>query len=592
VHPNTITYNTVITAYSRAGYPQRSEELLQEMITTTTTTNNNTQTTVPVDDTTTTPGQERKRFDNSSGTPTTTTTTTIQPDVQSFTSILAGWARVGTIEAAERADELLRIMQLPQINIDPNVDTYGSCIHCWARVAAGRRNNLHDSNSNSNHHHHHHHKDSSSSSSTKNQEKAVQRAEELFHEMRVHRNIQPDVFAYTGVLNAYGRSGRVEKAASFLEACLQEYDTTKNPRMKPTAVTFTAILNALSKVAMTIPDAATKAHLLLHRMKDEYGIEPNVFSYSAVLDAYARSKRPDAADKALRLFRDMRGGGGGDDGSAAAAGDVDVNVGLEPNAYTCTNVLKALARGGRVEEAEELLTELVHDQRITIKLGPRAFSSVLHGWSKSKRRDAAERAEDLLIRMQNLYRQQKIEGPPNTICYNSVLACWAHSNVPGAAERADLLLCTIDQQQQQQQQQQQDNVSSDRKGGTSSHYQQDRHHQMVRCNRIMYNTVMNAWANEGNIVRVNELYQGLVTKSRVDRTFIPDEWTYRAVWKAIWNSNQIRTEEKYQRLQRVLAAMHNSGISPTTNMKLGLRQLRQHQERNTTTDTTTTNIHQ
>jgi pentatricopeptide repeat protein len=523
VYPNTITYNTVITAYSRAGYPQRSEELLNEMITNTQDNNYDTQNQLL---------QQHQGSNNSMS-----TTVTTKPDVQSFTSILAGWARIGTIEAAERADELLQMMQRPEINIEPNVETYGSCIHCWARVAAGTETK---SNSNSNYNY---------NNNNNNQEKAVKRAEELFHEMRVDRNIQPNVFSYTGLLNAYGRSGCAVKAHEFLEACLHEYDTTGNPRMKPTAVTFTAILNAWSKVAASIPDAADKAHSLLRRMKEEYGIEPNAFSYSTVLDAYARSNRPDATDKAHRLFRDMR----------------EV-VGLEPNAYTCTNVLKALARGGRVEVAEELLIELINDERVTAKLGPHAFSCVLHGWSKSKRRDAAERAEDLLIRMQNFYRQKKVFEPPNAMCYNNVLTCWAHSNVPGAAERADLLLRTIIQQQEQQQQLQ----------APGKNISQDRY--SIRCNQIMYNTVMNAWANQGNLSRVNELYTELVEKSRLDRNLNPDEWTYRAVWKAILKTNQVGMEERHQHLQMVLQSMNNIGIQPTTKMKLDLQQLQRHQE--------------
>jgi pentatricopeptide repeat protein len=544
VHPNTITYNTVITAYSRAGYPQRSEELLNEMITNTQGNNYDTQNQLLQQ-------HQHQHYNlgvssnNKNNNSSMTTTVTTKPDVQSFTSILAGWARIGTIEAAERADELLQMMQRPEINIEPNVETYGSCIHCWARVAAGTAT-MSPRNSNNNNNY--------NNNNNRNQEKAVKRAEELFHEMRVDRKIQPNVFSYTGLLNAYGRSGRAEKAHEFLEACLHEYDTTGNPRMKPTAVTFTAILNAWSKVATSIPDAADKAHSLLRRMKEEYGIEPNAFSYSTVLDAYARSNRPDATDKAHLLFHDMR----------------EV-VGLEPNAYTCTNVLKALARGGRVEVAEELLIELINDERVTVKLGPHAFSCVLHGWSKSKRRDAAERAEDLLIRMQNFYRQKKVFEPPNAMCYNNVLTCWAHSNVPGAAERADLLLRTIIQQQEQQQEQLQ---------APGKNNPQDRY--SIRCNRIMYNTVMNAWANHGNLSRVNELYTELVEKSRLDRSLNPDEWTYRAVWKAILKTNQVGMEERHQRLQMVLQSMNDIGIQPTTKMKLDLQQLQLHQQINST----------
>jgi len=319
--------------------------------------------------------------------------------------------------------------------------------------------------------------------------------------------------------------------------------------MKPTVVTFTAILNAWSKAA-GVPEAAEKAHELLDRMNDEYGIEPNVFSYSAVLDAYARSANPDAAEKAVGLFRDMR----------------EV-AGLEPNAYTCANVLKAVSRGGRVEEAENLLNELIRDREVTVKLGAHAFSSVLYGWSKSKRRDAPERAESLLIRMQELYRNKMIDSPPNAICYNNVLACWAHSELPGAAQRADDLLRRINQQQEL--------CDTDRQQPSQRGVQQEL--PAVRCNRIMYNTVMNAWANTGNLSKTNDLYTELLEKCRSDSGLAPpDEWTYRALWKSIVKTNEIGAGEKLDRLRVLIQTMADRDIQPNGNMEKDLERI-QHQ---------------
>jgi pentatricopeptide repeat protein len=560
IPPNTITYNTVITAYSRAGFPQESEKLLQEMISI----------------------YQNNQHSNSNGSgngngnndPSPTShnyqessdvgffdkyaiMTTTKPDVQSFTSVLAGWARVGTLEAAERADELLRVMQLPEVDIEPNVESYGSCIHCWARVADGT--NARGSNA----------KSHQGKKSTRDQrEHAVKRAEALFREMREDCNISPNVYAYTGLLNVYGRSGRSRKAHAFLEACLDEYDRTGDPRMKPTVVTFTAILNAWSK-GSNAPEAPEKAHELLHRMKDEYGIEPNAFSYSSVLDCYSRSDRPDAATKALCLFRDMR----------------EV-AGLEPNVYTCSNVLKAMARGGKVEEAEALLLALVHDKDVRAKLGPHAFSSVLYGWSKLKQRDAPERAEALLVEMQELYRRKMIDGPPNSVCWNNVLACWAHSDLPGAAQRADDVLKWIRQQQQELE----ENQSSYAVGtNTSTRHKQPqigggaRDNSSVRCNIIMYNTVMNAWANNGNFAKANELYLELLEQHILDASISPpDEWTYRALWKSIVKTNQMGAEEKLNQFQMVVQSMADVGLEPNKNMNTDLERFR-HQHNNSTT---------
>ncbi|VEU34754.1 unnamed protein product [Pseudo-nitzschia multistriata] len=530
IPPNTITYNTVITAFSRAGEPLQSEKLLEEMITAH---QNDCRGNLTPQTSNFLDGKDSGDTDDARNDvffDETASTTTTKPDVQSFTSVLAGWARVGTFEAAERAEELLRTMQRPDVGIRPNVESFGACIHGWARVASG----THPRGSREHKRH--------IASGKQQQAEAVKRAEALFHEMREEHNIQPDVYSYTGLVNAYGRSGRAETAHKFLEACLGEYDRTKDPRMKPTVVTFTAILNAWSKASRD-PLAAERAHQLLRRMKNDYGIQPNAFSYSAVLDAYARSDQPDAADKALRLFRDMR-----------------KVSGLEPNAYTCTNVLKAIARGGRVEEAEELLSELIHDERTRARLGAHAFSSVLYGWSKSKRTDAPIRAEALLIRMQELHRNRLIDEPPNAICCNSVLACWARSGLPGAAQRAEDLLRSISEEQECK--------KKDPDGDDSQDFP------TIRPNRIMYNTVINAWANEGNAARANNLYEEFLERSKSEAGLAPpDEWTYRALWKATIKTSQVPSEEKLHQLKSLMRSMADSGFRPSDKMETDLQDI-------------------
>jgi pentatricopeptide repeat protein len=554
IPPDTISYNAVITAYSRAGFPQESEKLMQEMISEYQNNQHSSGNGRGNNGRSPTSHHSQKSSDVGLFDEKYALMTTTKPDVRSFTSILAGWARVGTLEAAERADELLRVMQLPEVDIEPNVETYGSCIHCWARVLDGSSNNAHRNSKNNKSHQGRKH------FSRDQREHAVNRAESLFREMREDRNLSPNVHAYTGLLNVYGRSGRSRKAHAFLEECLDEYDRTGDLRMKPTVVTFTAILNAWSK-GFDAQEAPEKAHELLRRMKDQYGIKPNAFSYSSVLNCYSRSDHPEAATKALSLFRDMR----------------EV-AGLEPNIYTCSNVLKAMARGGMVEEAESLLLALVHDKGVSAKLNSHAFSSVLYGWSKAKHRDAPERAEALLVEMQELYRRKMIDEPPNSICWNNVLACWAHSDLPGAAQRADDLLKRIRQQQQQNELKENQLPSA--------HHKQPRRGGGARGNasdHIMYNTVMNAWANNGNFEKANELYLELLEQHRLDASLSPpDEWTYRALWKSIVKSHQMGAEEKLRHFQTVVQSMADVGLEPSKDMKAVLERFRRNQQNDTT----------
>eukprot|EP00536_Pseudo-nitzschia_multiseries_P018397 jgi/Psemu1/228791/e_gw1.2476.3.1 len=286
----------------------------------------------------------------------------------------------------------------------PNVASYNIVIDAWTKqVGSG----------------------SSTPTSRKRDLDMAHRAHEWMERMKV-AGIQPNTITYNTVITAYSRAGqpfgRAQMADDFLEACLSEYDATKDPQMRPTVVTFTAILNAWSK-AKGFPEAARKAHRLLLRMEEQYGIRPNAFSYSAVLDAYARSTLPDAADKALCLFHDMR------------------------------------------------------DQR-------------------SSRLDIGESQE-----------------------------------LPA-----------------------------------------------IRCNRIMYNTVINAWANQGNFSKANDLYRELLEKSKVNTSLAPpDEWTYRALWKAIIKSNQIGPQEKLNRMQKLMQLMTDSGLDLSNHMQDDIERIRQQQ---------------
>lgn len=91
----------------------------------------------------------------------------------------------------------------------------------------------------------------------------------------------------------------------------------------------------------------------------------------------------------------------------------------------------------------------------------------------------------------------------------------------------------------------------------------------------MYNTVMNAWANNGNFDRANDLYHELLEQHRLDaRRSPPDDWTYRALWKAIIKSNKMEGEEKLRRMQDVMGLMADAGLKPNKNMKADLERFK------------------
>jgi pentatricopeptide repeat protein len=506
--PNHISYNTVITAHARAGNPQQAEALLHEMIQ---------QSSSPL-------VQHNTNANNSNSTAV-ATTLVVRPDVQSFSQVIAAWSRVGTLEAAERAEALLREL-MPRVGIRPNVQTYSNCLSCWAKVPLMAL--------------------SSSSSSSSNDEDntniPTKRAQALFDELKEDPQLTPDVINYTTLMNVYGRHGQPEQAQAVMEDLLTAYERTKDPRLKPNVQSFTTVLSAWSHYSANANTTETTkksnnnnnannngkqapehAEAWLRRMA-EYGVQPNVISYSTVLDAWAKSPHPEAPDRAQAILDHMR--------------TSKTNTTLRPNAISYTTVMKAYARHGRAEDAERLLQEMLEDDSLP-QPDHYTFSSVLFAWSKSKSPNAAERAEWILVRMQELYEAKLLKQPPNVICYSNVLACWAQ--VPDG-ERAEAILRVMQARG-------------------------------VQPNVVSYNTVINAWANESRsnnqaLDRVYAVLEELGELARTKKKLQPDEWTYRAVWKAIATSHRVG---KLERANELLETMKVKMVKPTKSMMQQLR---------------------
>ena len=82
-----------------------------------------------------------------------------------------------------------------------------------------------------------------------------------------------------------------------------------NTDCRPTAVTYNAVINAFAKSKME--DAAERAEEILLKMEKMYeagaDIQPNTRSFNSVMNAWAKSSRDDAADHAQELFDFMNG---------------------------------------------------------------------------------------------------------------------------------------------------------------------------------------------------------------------------------------------------------------------------------------------
>lgn len=195
-------------------------------------------------------------------------------------------------------------------------------------------------------------------------------------------------------------------------------------------------------------DAADQALRLLDRMEELHysslledkhdltkKMSPDVRSYTKVINALARSMRPDSGELAGDLLRKME-----------YLYDTEQNADVKPNAYTYTAVIEAHANSGvdgSAERAEEVLEQMIKkyergDKDVTPTA--RCFNAVINAYAKSGYPDAAAQAEAVFSRMEGLYMSGVREVKPNTFNYNSLITALANSEEEGSAERAAEIL--------------------------------------------------------------------------------------------------------------------------------------------------------
>jgi len=212
-------------------------------------------------------------------------------------------------------------------------------------------------------------------------------------------------------------------------------------------------------------------------------LAPDVRSYSKLINAYAKSDRKDAGEKAHSVLNAMLE-------LPPPSSSTDHNT-VTPDTFLYTSVLEAYANSSpasptAAQTAESLCYEMhaLHADRpeLNIRPTPRSYNAVINAWgrSASHQSDSAERAEAFLDAMERQHtacqrvNPDDVENPkPNTINYNSAIHAWANSRSDDAPNRSERLLRRMRERHLE--------------GGD----------ELVRPNEISYNACIDAWAKSG-----------------------------------------------------------------------------------------------
>jgi hypothetical protein len=280
----------------------------------------------------------------------------------------------------------------------------------------------------------------------------------------------PNTVSFTNAITAWARCTRkdsAKRASSLLERMLALYETRGWEHVRPNKITYNSVITAWARSGER--GSATMAESLLMQMYEFYNnqtnsidggallvnnnnLKPDSRSWNAVINAVARSRDPNCADRARALLDEM--------GRLYNEGDTD----LKPDALTFGAVINSYANSGVAGASDKASQLLLHMESLN-QLGydgvrPTTFvyNACMNAFAKdpmiivvgedgeepamAAQLDRAERAEQLLDSMERRYDKniEDVGIMPDCISYGTVINAYANANSILSGERADVVL--------------------------------------------------------------------------------------------------------------------------------------------------------
>jgi pentatricopeptide repeat protein len=263
---------------------------------------------------------------------------------------------------------------------------------------------------------------------------------------------------------------------------------------KPDATTFNTVISTWA----SHPNAnlaATKSEYWLRAMQKEYGINPDVYTYTTVIKALSRCRGSKVVKRVLALLNEMQ----------------TRDKHTRPNRITYTVAIEALCQNHELGEAYRLLDTMLN----TPELQPDAvtFTAIIDGWSTYA--EACNSVNDTMhslkaiVAVQNILQKMKelstqwLDVTPNERTYTCVLKTYAASKQSCAGRLARELLSEM--------------WNSTTLPGT-----------------IHYNAALDCFAKSPNATKAIEA--AILWEEMMDAGIAPDTITYNTILNAAANS--------------------------------------------------------
>jgi hypothetical protein len=283
------------------------------------------------------------------------------------------------------------------------------------------------------------------------EERQVDRkGERLLMEMQQDYQLEPDVFIYESLIYMLAKS-RNDGAANRAERLLREAITVlqKQPSIMSHGTakamigidTFNVVITAWAKSGFDY--GPERAEQIVQLMSD-VNLEPNIQSFTSLIDAYAQSNTWDSANQCERIFNRVL--------------DLYLNSvheeeekSYEPNIVSWSVVVSAWGRlaknghRGASDRADKLLRRmetLYKEGRISFGPDPILYVKCMNANACSQTMEGLHRATQILSEMHERFMDGDDRFMPTARSIHVLIENWVRSQIPSKMEEAEVIFNT------------------------------------------------------------------------------------------------------------------------------------------------------
>ena len=254
-------------------------------------------------------------------------------------SVISAWARVGRTDKAEEVLSKANEIRIKYKTLVPDIFTYNSIIHGY----------LKDKNP------------------TNSLEKILKIVDYMDKNKEEQPSISPDCFTYHCVLRAWGKGNDINAADHAVET-LEKMHTlweSGDQSLKPGTTFYNMAINKIAKSRGTVDPQ--KALDVLSLIETSQFCNPDIITYTTVIECFSKSTDPAASERSLDLLYD-----------AWQIYQEKEDPKMMPNLRTYTMVILSLSKNPTLQnivKARDLLSQLndLYDKSKDPQLRPNAY---------------------------------------------------------------------------------------------------------------------------------------------------------------------------------------------------------------------------